>query len=288
MKRDHRPRELPDLGTDLQSAIARRDRIAGTYAGEFGAERVFPELIDAVLDELRPEDRVLEVGAATGLMTAPLLERVAAVTALEPSAGLLRRLLDKEIGLSPKLHVLQGLAEDLPEGIAFDAAVVTFTPRRGQSLSRLLGELVRRVSGKIVLMMEESSLDWVYLARDAADQGFEPAIRIISGAEEHKREVLLCIGVRKRRHMPAAKGVSWTPPTREVPVPYPPPRAAAARLMRHFLSSGEPSMLVVTDPRGADRLYGNLRTAAHRLGREEVAVRRHGDAIQVVRLPRGE
>jgi len=52
------------------------------------------------------------------------------------------------------------------------------------------------------------------------------------------------------------------------------------------LAGGDRALLVRTDRRGLDRLYGNLRTAAHRLGRDEITVRRTDDGIQVVRLPK--
>ena len=69
-------------------------------------------------------------------------------------------------------------------------------------------------------------------------------------------------------------------------MPYPAPRGAATRLVRYFLAGGDRAILVQTDARGAERLYGNLRTAVHRLGRDEVTVRRTDEGIQIVRLPR--
>ena len=43
-----------------------------------------------------------------------------------------------------------------------------------------------------------------------------------------------------------------------------------------------------TDRQGLDRLYGNLRTAVHRLGSGELTVRRTDEAVQIVRLPKQE
>ena len=52
------------------------------------------------------------------------------------------------------------------------------------------------------------------------------------------------------------------------------------------MTAGERALLIQTDDAGAERLYGNLRTAVHRLGRDEVTVRRVEDGIQIVRLPK--
>ena len=71
-------------------------------------------------------------------------------------------------------------------------------------------------------------------------------------------------------------------------MPLPAPRGTATRLVRSFLSGGDRALRVRTDPRGIERLYGNLRTAAHRLAKDEITVRRHGDVIHLVRLPKAE
>jgi len=52
------------------------------------------------------------------------------------------------------------------------------------------------------------------------------------------------------------------------------------------MTAGERALLVRTETAGMDRLYGNLRTAVHRLGRDEVTVRRTEDGVQIVRLPK--
>ena len=76
---------------------------------------------------------MLEVGAATGLLTRPLLGRASALTALEPSEGMLRRLLSSDLAEDPRLSFVHGLAEDLEPRAVFDVAVVTFTPRRASA-----------------------------------------------------------------------------------------------------------------------------------------------------------
>ena len=46
------------------------------------------------------------------------------------------------------------------------------------------------------------------------------------------------------------------------------------------------SAKALSEREGVDRIYGNLRTAVHRLGRDEVTVRRVDEGVQIVRLPR--
>jgi len=285
-----RPRSSYEHGVPLESALAQRERLADKYDIEFGQERVFPALLDALFEEVPEGAHVLEVGAATGLLTRPLLTRAGHVTALEPSSGMLRRLLSSEVSDSPYLSIKQGMVEDLLHDEAYDLAVVTFTPRRGLGLMRLLTELAGRVRDKVVMLLDvDGSLDWAYLSRSAALQGFDVRVRLVSSAEPD---------VESRRHAVVfvAEVSSWTPllapletwdlEAREIEVPFPPPRGTATRLVRYFLAGGDRAVLVRTDPRGSERLYGNLRTAVHRLGRDEMTVRRHDGAIQLVRLPK--
>ncbi len=278
-------------GVPLDRALAQRERHADDFDIDFGEERVFPGLVEFLLDEVTPEASVLEVGAASGLLTRPLLERAGRVTALEPSAGLLRRLLSSSVADSPKLLIRQGMVEDLSPDKTFDVAVVTFTPRRGVGLSRLLVELGLRVKDKIVLLLDDdNSMDWAYLARAAAVQGFDVSLRILSSSvgqlENRRRAVLLVVNVSGWE--PADRLLdSWALDASEVRVPYPTPRGEATRLVRYFLAGGDRAMRVSIDQRGEERLYGNLRTAVHRLARENVTVRRSTDGIQIVRLPKG-
>ncbi len=293
-KRRSNPADIPyDHGVPLESALARREMLANKYDREFGKERVFPALIDALLEEVPAGCSVLEVGAATGILTRPLLEVAGRLTALEPSAGMLRRLLSSDVATSPKLRITQGMAEDLPEDEMYDVAVVTFTPRRGLGLMRLLTQLATRVEQRVVMLLDDDpSMDWAYLARGAAIQGFEVRLRFIHGpasslVDAAKRTVLLTAEVAEWTPSAVPTG-GWTLDAREIRVPFPPPRGAATRIVRYFLAGGDRALFVVTDPRGADRLHGNLRTAVHRLGKDELTVRKHGDgeAIQIVRLPK--
>lgn len=289
----HKPApEVPyQFGVPLETALERRERIADRYDYDFGQERVFPALVEALLDEVPAGSRVLEVGAATGLLTGPLLKQAGHLTALEPSAGMLKRLLAKDVSDSPHLRVVKGMAEDLGRAELFEYAVVTFTPRRGVGLLSLLQELALRVTASVVMLLDDdSSMDWAYLARAAAGQGFDVRLRFVLERDESG------LNVTRQAVILVADISGWTPAVppetlwefeaRSVDVPYPAPRGTATRLVRYFLAGGDRALLVHTEMPGLDRLYGNLRTAAHRLGRDEVTVRRTDDAVQIVRLPK--
>jgi len=279
-------------GVPLESALARRERLADRYDIEFGKDRVFPRLVDAMIAQIPQGCRVLEVGAATGLLTRPLLERAGHVTALEPSEGMLKRLLASDVADSAHLSIRRGMVEDLLHDQRFDVAVVTFTPRRGVGLSRLLIELGQRVSSKVVMLLDDDgTMDWAYLARGASVQGFDVTVHLVTSLEEdpaqRQRAALVVADVRRWQPSIAGPDEDWALDARELSVPFPPPRGAATRLVRYFLAGGDRAVRVVTDSRGIDRLYGNLRTAVHRLARDELTVRRTGDEIQIVRLPKG-
>jgi SAM-dependent methyltransferase len=279
-----------EYGVQIDRELARRERLADAYDAEFGKERVFPALVDALLDEIPAGATVIEVGAATGVLTRHLLEKAGRVTALEPSAGMLRRMLHSDVAESPHLTIQQGMAEDLLHDQMWDIGVVTFTPRRGMGLSRLLVELASHVHSKVVMLLDEDgSFDWAYLARDAAIQGFDVEVKIVTSRIEdparRKRAVLLVADLARWTPV-AAPLEDWTADAREITVPFPAPRGTATRLVRFMLTGGDRAIVVLTDRRGLDRLYGNLRTAIHRLGREEIAVRRHEEGIILVRLPR--
>lgn len=285
--------EVPyQFGVTLESAIARRERFADRYDYDFGHERVFPELVAAMLDEVPEGAKILEVGAATGLLTQPLLGKARAVTALEPSAGMLKRLLAKEVASDARLETMQGLVEDLPEDARFEYGVVTFTPRRGMGLLHLLVELAGHVSTCVVMLLDEDgTLDWAYLARAASIHGFDVHLHLVTEecgrpeGREPRRAVVLAADVGQWCREVQADDL-WEFEARTVDVPYPSPRGAATRLMRYFLAGGDRALLIRTERAGVERLYGNMRTAAHRLGRDEVTVRRMDDGVQIVRLPR--
>lgn len=286
-----------DYGLPLEIALAQRERLADKFDIEFGKERVFPELLAALLAEIPEGAEVLEVGAATGYLTRPLLERAGKLTALEPSPGMLRRLLSPEVAESEKLTTRQGMVEDLRPADTYDVAVVTFTPRRGLGLLRLLIELVMRVRDRVIMLLDEdTTLDWAYLARAAAKKGLGVQLRLVCGPPseeggEIRRAVLLVVGTERMcadaTPLPEIESLAWTADVRRIEVPFPLPHAAATSLVREVIAGGDRAVIVETDPRGTHRLYGNLRTAIHRIAREQLAVRRQGNAIQVMRLPLG-
>lgn len=270
-----------DAGGHLAGELERRERLADLYGYDFGRERVFPELVAALMQEVPEGSSVLEVGAATGLLTRPLLACAGSVTALEPSQGLLRRLLESDAADSDRLTVVQGIVEDLPNRIMHDVAVVTFTPRQGVALVRLLDELASRVSRRVVVLMDEaSSLDWAYLARAAAMQGFEVHLRIVSGAG--RRAVVLTADVST--WTPTFEPVVWGEDSRDIEAGYPIPRGEPARIVREFLAAGDRVLRVRIAPEGVTRLYGSMRTAAHREG-GDLAVHRQDDGVMLVRMP---
>lgn len=281
-----------DFGMPLETALARRERFADRYSYDFGRERVFPELIEALLDELPEDADLLEVGAATGLLTRPLLTKARRLTALEPSAGLLRRLLSSDVANDARLSTVQGMVEDLEEAAMWDYAVVTFTPRRGMGLLHLLMMLAGHVRNRVIMLLdEEGTLDWAYLARAASVNGFDVHLRLVRQecspreGESEKRAVVLVADVGSWCRDVEPEEV-WEFEARTIEVPHPAPRGTATRLIRYFLAGGDRALLIRLDPTDADRLYGNLRTAAHRLGRDELTVRRTDDGIQIVRLPK--
>ncbi len=285
---------LDRFGVPIETALERRERLANRYDYEFGQERVFPELVEALLAEVPQDSKILEVGAATGLLTAPLLERAGHLTALEPSAGMLRRLLAKQVASAPHLSVLQGMAEGLPHDALYEIAVVTFTPRRGVGLLRLLHELARRVTDHVVMLLDEDgSMDWAYLARAASLQGFDVRLHLVSGqppaeAERHTPHAVVLVADIASWSPTMAGEEIWDVEARVVDVPHPAPRGTATRLVRYFVSTGERALVVRAERGDLERIYGSLRTAVHRLGQGEVTVRRMEDGIQLMRLPKAE
>ncbi len=290
-----------DFGVPLETALKRRERLADDVTTDFGHERIFPELVDALMAEVPEGVDILEVGAATGLLTRPLLAKSRFLTALEPSEGMLKRLLASDVANAENLTIRQGMVEDLDTSDVYDVAVVTFTPRRGLGLARLLFQLACRVRDRVVMLLDDDgALDWAYLARAAAAKGLDVRLRIVSrgthaGETETERAQAVVLVAEVERYCllaPEARpaGIEadeWAGDVRELEVPFPPPRGTATRLVRYMLAGGDRVLRVVTEPAGAERLYGNVRTAVHRLARDQLTVRRDGEVIHIVRLPSG-
>jgi hypothetical protein len=278
-----------EFGVPIESALAKRERFANQYDYDYGQERIFLQLVPALLAEIPEDSEILEVGAATGLMTGPLLTKARTLTALEPSPGLLRRLVSSDVAMDSRLGTVLGMAEDLGDDAMFDIAVVTFTPRRGIGLLHLLTTLAAHVRDCVVMMLDDAgSLDWAYLARAASLQGFDVRLHIVSEdgtVEDPRRAVILVAEVSKFRSEIEPEDI-WEFESRTLQVPYPAPRGAATRVVRYFMTAGERALLVRTADEGIERLYGNLRTAVHRLGRDEITVRRTDEGVQIVRLPK--
>jgi hypothetical protein len=287
--RDSRNDDDVRFGVPLETALARRERFANQYSYDYGRERVFPELVTALLEEVPLSETLLEVGAATGLLTRSLLSRTSALTALEPSEGMLRRILASDVASDPRLATMRGMVEDLPEAAVFDVAVVTFTPRRGRGLMTMVEVLADHVRDRIIVLLDDDGpMDWTYLARSAALRCYDVRIRVVlserSGQGAQRRAVIMSLGVEHRcRDNSAPSG--WEVEARAMDVPYPAPRGAAARLVRYLLAGGDHALRISTRPEGVARLYGNLRTAVHRIARDEVTVRRTNEGIHLVRLP---
>lgn len=280
----------PRFGVPIESTLARREWLANQYDYDFGQERIFVQLVVALLDEIPDGVEMLEVGAATGLMTGALLSKATSLTALEPSPGMLRRLVSSDVAADPRLGTMLGMAEDLGGDAVFDVAVVTFTPRRGIGLLHLLTTLASHVRQRVVMLLDDDgSLDWAYLARAASLQGFDVRVHLVSevatSATDPRRAAVLVAEVAQFSGEMEPED-TWEFETRTIDVPYPVPRGTATRLVRYFLTAGERALLIRVDARAAERLYGSLRTAVHRIGREEVTVRRSDEGIQIVRLPK--
>ena len=348
---------LPEqqYGTTLESLLERRERVARSEGGNYGAGRIFPELVNRVLSELSDKDVVLEVDAGAGLLTRQILSRVTAVTAIEPVPLLYRKL--NEIN-SSKLAAYCGFVEELfapalspkemPEhvqsarailgfdptaagmakrgcdlgaddinsvllktaiedgGPVYDFAVVSFPARRGRGILALICELLPLVKDRIFLLLpDDGSSDWSSTLRTVSLKGHKAEAEFVvdnSAIEEAQRTGQLDVGKIKRamiltihakplieKPLCASQIVNaWGTALRVIEVPYPTPRGAATRLIRYFKSGGDRSILIKTEQEGMRHLYGNMRTAAHRIARDQVTVRRVDDGIQLMQVPANE
>lgn len=284
----------PDIrfGATLESLLDRRERLAHTRGAAFGRDFIGRELVETVLGHVKPGMRILEVDPAAGLFTRLFISRGAQVTALEPSPVFAAELRKHE---SERLSVVTGFTEDLPlHNERYDLAIVTFPARRGMGLLALLNELSPLVSGYILVVLpDDGSLDWAYLLRASAIEGAEATVRFVSEGTPQdeddlrgtKRSVVLRVD-HLAAIVPMRLEEAWNLEARIIEVPYPVPRGAATRLVRYFMAGGDRSVIIKTEPQGLDRLHGNLRTAAHRIARDEVTVRRTDDGVQLMLIPR--
>jgi len=202
-------------------------------------------------------------------------------------------------------------AEDDSAGVdalpQFDYALVSFGARRGRGILTLINELLPLVERKILVVFpDDGSLDYPTAARALALEGVTarteflvdlPTLEDATRRDDRfdlaqiKKAILMVINARPVFDVPLTyddPANVWGSSARTIEVPYPVPRGAATRLVRYFKSGGDRSILIKTQPAGMTHLYGNLRTAAHRIARDEVSVRRVDAGIQLMLVPQSE
>lgn len=286
----HGASSMERYGVPIERALRRREERARRNGVQWGAERVFGSLVDALLEAVPEGSDVIEVGPASGALTTRLLDRVSSLTLVEASETFRRALEDGPVGADPRFRRIFPFVDDAAaSGQSFDVAVVTFTMRYGIGLLTLIDELKAFVKDRIVIMLDDDgSMVWAMLARAAALQGFGITLRFVVDGDgdvaEQRRAVVLTASVPEGELTSPASD-AWEADARTFVVPHPAPRGTSTRLVRYFLAAGDRAVLIKCDPSDIERLYGNLRTAAHRLAFEEVTVRRMDDGVQLVRLP---
>ena len=188
----------------------------------------------------------------------------------------------------------------------YDFAVVSFPARRGKGILALVCELLPLVKDRIFLVLpDDGSMDWSSVLRTVSLRGYRARAEFvvdnsaIEAAQKTgqvdvgkvKRVMLLTINAQpliKKPLQPSQVINAWGTALRVIEVPYPTPRGAATRLVRYFKSGGDRSILIKTEQEGMRHLYGNMRTAAHRIARDQVTVRRVDEGIQLMHVPTNE
>jgi SAM-dependent methyltransferase len=121
-------------------------------------EPIAPELLGDL--PCRPADRVVEVAAGTGRLTASLEHRVAQLIAIEPSAPL-RRLLRRRC---PRAQVVAGVGHRMPvESASADVVISSATfeaplPHEGEPVMREFERCVR--PGGLVVLIAAGDPSW--------------------------------------------------------------------------------------------------------------------------------
>lgn len=167
MSSDDRWTQLEDAEA-VEAAAQRLDLLSGIPSERAARER-FLGLLAA-----GPGDQVLDVGAGTGDITVDIARRVApdgAVTALDPSAGLLgrARARARRQGLADQVDTVVGDARALPwPKDRFDRALCHWVLLHVHSPERVVGELRRvvRPGGWIVCV----EVDWETLVIHPGDR----------------------------------------------------------------------------------------------------------------------
>lgn len=279
------------FGASLESLLARRERLSKTEEYTSGKRIKILNLTAAIRSYIETGSEILEIDAGPGHFTRLLSMLDVGLTVLEPTSTFYHSLTELLSGRE-NTQVIQGFTEDLPKGKTYDTALVTFPARRGMGLLSLVNEIAPHVNKRILLIIpDDGSLDWAYLTRACAFEGFKAQVEFIIDEEqghdgEHfPRAAALVVITKTKSFHDIRMQFSWDVTAREIEVPYPVPRGAATRLVRYFIAGGDRAVLIRTHPEGLNRLYGNLRTAAHRIAREEVTVRRVNEGIQLLLIP---
>lgn len=283
------------FGATLESLLVRRERMASHEDFVSGNRVKILELGRAILDHIKPSMKVLEVDAGPGHFTRALIRVGVDLSILEPTGVFVRSLqkLVEDKGAKDKVKIYHGFSEELPKDEHYDVALISFPARRGTGLLALVNELVGIVNGEILVVLpDDGSLDWAYLTRATAMQGLEARAEFyvdhdVEDPNEAARAALIVIK-KAKEFRELKKNVSWDLAARTITVPYPVPRGAATRLVRYFMAGGDRAVIIKTEAVALNRLYGNLRTAAHRIARDEVTVRRIDDGVQLMLIPHAD
>ncbi|MCL2606326.1 MAG: hypothetical protein FWD93_03500 [Coriobacteriia bacterium] len=316
------PFVLPEqqYGTTLESLLERRERVAKSEGTNYGSSKLFKGLAGRVLRDVRPGSRILEIDAGAGLFTRLFLKRGCVVTAFEPAPVLYDMLtciddenLTTHCGFIEEQYPLDDDLNDdgADEGDSlftapFDSAIVTFPARRGRGILALICALLPLVNEKVLVVLPDNgSVDLSSLLRSVSLRGYYataefvvdlPAVRDVGAAgqgelSQIKRAILISVAADPLIPQPLCPSQVlnvWGSTVRTIDVPYPVPRGATTRLIRYFRAGGDRSILIKTDAQGMHHLYGNMRTAANRIARDQVSVRRVDNGIMLMRVPPSE
>jgi ubiquinone/menaquinone biosynthesis C-methylase UbiE len=93
-------------------------------------EEFLSTLERAILEQIRPDQRILDIGCANGRVAVAVAERAGAVTGLDSSETLfnLARMAARQAGVHRKVRCVKGDAHELPfEAASFDGAIMVDT-----------------------------------------------------------------------------------------------------------------------------------------------------------------
>ena len=98
------------------------------FEASFGAllDEITELTMEVILQIAEPTENILDIGCGTGRMTLPLIESGFYVSALDPSAGMLKKL-DEKITDQTKLELINSQVSDLNLQEEFEGALCLFT-----------------------------------------------------------------------------------------------------------------------------------------------------------------